>query len=226
MTNHDSWRGRRHLLVGVELSRRSVRVGSVTLVEQPAVQLPIVHGDIVVRIDIRGMLALLQADDDPRVIRGSSRSDETGHAFLTVDRGMLLIAVPLPNDGPLTDLTIRVADVARVRIRPVTVEQLSRWFDEPPNQMRIVGTLAAEDLRRHPTWADVGAALGEAPLGGARFEIYLDRAARYRWRLRRPDTQIVADSGQGYATREECEADLRWIRTAASQAPIESLDLA
>ena len=64
-----------------------------------------------------------------------------------------------------------------------------------------------------------------AQKGFGHYEIYVDRAKKYRWRLRRPGGLIVADSGQGYVTRAACEADLRWIIEWGARAPVRSLDL-
>lgn len=38
-----------------------------------------------------------------------------------------------------------------------------------------------------------------------KLEFYVDRAKRYRWRLIARNGRILADSGQGYAGRRECE---------------------
>jgi uncharacterized protein YegP (UPF0339 family) len=44
------------------------------------------------------------------------------------------------------------------------------------------------------------------------FQVYQDKAGEYRWRLLADKSTIVADSGEGYATRAECEADLERVR--------------
>jgi uncharacterized protein YegP (UPF0339 family) len=40
------------------------------------------------------------------------------------------------------------------------------------------------------------------------FQIYKDKAGEFRWRLLADKNTIVADSGEGYKTREECERDI------------------
>lgn len=40
------------------------------------------------------------------------------------------------------------------------------------------------------------------------FQIYKDKAGEYRWRLLANKNTIVADSGEGYKTRNECENDI------------------
>lgn len=44
------------------------------------------------------------------------------------------------------------------------------------------------------------------------FEIYLDKASEYRWRLLTADNKIVSDSGEGYKTREECERVIEIVK--------------
>ncbi|PSQ05634.1 hypothetical protein BRC92_01955 [Halobacteriales archaeon QS_4_69_31] len=41
----------------------------------------------------------------------------------------------------------------------------------------------------------------EAPESQARFELYEDRAGKYRWRLVHRNGRIMGDSGEGYASR-------------------------
>lgn len=48
--------------------------------------------------------------------------------------------------------------------------------------------------------------------GEAHFVIYVDTASRYRWRLRAPNGEIIADSGQGYATNRACREAIERVR--------------
>lgn len=43
------------------------------------------------------------------------------------------------------------------------------------------------------------------------FQIYKDKAGEYRWRLLAAKNNIVADSGEGYKTRKECEKDIEVV---------------
>lgn len=36
------------------------------------------------------------------------------------------------------------------------------------------------------------------------FEVYKDREAKFRWRFLAPNSRIMADSGQGYVSKESC----------------------
>jgi uncharacterized protein YegP (UPF0339 family) len=49
------------------------------------------------------------------------------------------------------------------------------------------------------------------------FEVYRDHMQRWRWRLKAPNGEIIADSGQGYHHRQDC---LRGIQLVQAYAPI------
>lgn len=49
-----------------------------------------------------------------------------------------------------------------------------------------------------------------------RFEVYQDRAGEWRWRLRAGNGQIVADSGEGYATSSNARMAIRRVLRGAS----------
>jgi len=52
----------------------------------------------------------------------------------------------------------------------------------------------------------------------ATFELYEDKAGEYRWRLRHDNGNIIADGGQGYASRQGAETAIDRIRTYAAPA--------
>lgn len=51
-----------------------------------------------------------------------------------------------------------------------------------------------------------------------RFELYRDHAGEWRWRLRASNGNVVADSAEGYARREDCEHGISTVKGSA-QAP-------
>ena len=53
------------------------------------------------------------------------------------------------------------------------------------------------------------------------FEIY-SSAGEYRWRLKAANGRIVAESGEGYGNRADCEHGIRLVREAA-EAPVQDL---
>jgi hypothetical protein len=63
-------------------------------------------------------------------------------------------------------------------------------------------------------------------LGGsskAKFEIYLDSANEFRWRLRHDNGEIIAEPGQGYNSKQNAIGGLNSVRANAPDAIIEDL---
>ena len=58
----------------------------------------------------------------------------------------------------------------------------------------------------------------------ATFELYVDRADEWRWRLVHDNGNIVADSGEGYATKQKARQGIRSVKLNAPDAPIETTD--
>jgi uncharacterized protein YegP (UPF0339 family) len=58
-----------------------------------------------------------------------------------------------------------------------------------------------------------------APEGGnAEFEVYEDNAGKYRWRLRHQNGNIIADGGEGYASKSEAEDAVERVQGYAPDA--------
>ncbi|QLD87425.1 YegP family protein [Natronomonas halophila] len=55
----------------------------------------------------------------------------------------------------------------------------------------------------------------------AGFEVYRDKAGQWRWRLVHENGNILADSGEGYASRQKARQGLDSVRTNAGDADIE-----
>jgi uncharacterized protein YegP (UPF0339 family) len=220
-----AWRGERRIRVTLEVGPRSARVTSLEPLEGPAVQRPALEGTHVAQVLLGGTTVLLQAFDDPLLVRGIAPPGEIGHSFSRIDRGIVTVDVPLPEGELPGEIAIKITDLSKLKRRPTDPEGVQALLDAPPRAARAVADVRAAELVQHPDWAMLGLP-GTPPIPPTgSFEIYLDRAASYRWRLRRPDGQIVADSGQGYRSREACEADLRWIKEYGTTAPVHSEDL-
>ncbi len=58
----------------------------------------------------------------------------------------------------------------------------------------------------------------DAAASKARFEVYEDSAEQYRWRLRHDNGNIIADSGEGYATKQKAENGLESVKSNAPGA--------
>lgn len=52
-----------------------------------------------------------------------------------------------------------------------------------------------------------------------RFELYRDGVGEWRWRLRVQNGNVVADSGEGYRHRADCEHAIGLVRGCA-EAPL------
>jgi len=55
----------------------------------------------------------------------------------------------------------------------------------------------------------------------ATFELYRDRAGEYRWRLVHENGNIIADSGQGYTTKDNAKNGIKSVKENAPDAPVE-----
>jgi uncharacterized protein len=55
----------------------------------------------------------------------------------------------------------------------------------------------------------------------ASFEVYQDKAGEYRWRLRHQNGNVIADSGEGYKTKESALNGIKSVVETAPDAPVE-----
>lgn len=58
-------------------------------------------------------------------------------------------------------------------------------------------------------------------MSDATFVLYVDRAGRWRWRLVHDNGNIIADSGQGYASKRGALDGIRSVKANASDSSIE-----
>ncbi|TKX75968.1 DUF1508 domain-containing protein [Halorubrum sp. GN11_10-6_MGM] len=56
------------------------------------------------------------------------------------------------------------------------------------------------------------------------FELFRDKADEYRWRLRHDNGNVIADSGQGYASKQKAKQGLESVKSNAPGAAIEETD--
>lgn len=225
MNANPAWRGQRRVRVALELGTRTVRVVGMVPLDGPAVQRATLEGTLVAQVTIGGATAVIHSFDDPRLLRGASRPEQVGHSYARTDRAIIHVDVPIAAEGLAGEIAIRIADLSKVRARPTDLDGVQRLLDASPRSMRNVANVTAAQFIAHPDWASLR--LPGAPVipPSGHYEFYVDRTGKYRWRLRRPDGQIVANSGQGYRKRADCEADLRWIKEHGANAPVQSLDL-
>ncbi|MFN2299291.1 MAG: HVO_2922 family protein [Anaerolineales bacterium] len=53
-----------------------------------------------------------------------------------------------------------------------------------------------------------------------KFEVYKDKGGEYRWRLVAPNGQSIADSGEGYSSKESCLEGIASVKKNAPDAQI------
>ncbi|MFB6166020.1 MAG: HVO_2922 family protein [Haloarculaceae archaeon] len=57
----------------------------------------------------------------------------------------------------------------------------------------------------------------------ATFELYEDRAGEWRWRLVHDNGNVIADSGQGYASKQRARSGITSVKTNAADAAVEAV---
>ncbi len=55
------------------------------------------------------------------------------------------------------------------------------------------------------------------------FEMYKDKADEFRWRLKSPNQQIIADSGEGYKTMDSLKVGIDSVKRTAPTAHLKDL---
>ncbi|WP_218780646.1 HVO_2922 family protein [Halorarum halophilum] len=58
----------------------------------------------------------------------------------------------------------------------------------------------------------------------ATFEVYEDRVDEWRWRLVHDNGRIIADSGEGYASRQKATEGLESVKRNAPDADVVRVD--
>lgn len=51
------------------------------------------------------------------------------------------------------------------------------------------------------------------------FLIYKDQAGEYRWRLQASNAKVIADSGEGYKNKADCEHGIKLVQ-ASNNYPV------
>jgi uncharacterized protein len=55
----------------------------------------------------------------------------------------------------------------------------------------------------------------------SKFQIIKDSAGEYRWRLRADNGEPIADSGEGYKAKADCQHGIALVKREAPGAPVE-----
>ena len=54
-----------------------------------------------------------------------------------------------------------------------------------------------------------------------RFELYRDASGEWRWRLRVQNGNVIAESGEGYRHREDCEHAITLVKRSADASVVD-----
>ncbi|HEV7743789.1 MAG TPA: DUF1508 domain-containing protein [Pyrinomonadaceae bacterium] len=54
-----------------------------------------------------------------------------------------------------------------------------------------------------------------------KFQIYQDHKNEWRWRLRAANGRIVADSAEGYNSKQHCKDDIELVQRSATATVVE-----
>jgi uncharacterized protein len=54
----------------------------------------------------------------------------------------------------------------------------------------------------------------------ATFEIFKDAKKEFRWRLKASNGKIIADSGEGYVAKADCEHGIELVKKEAASAEV------
>ncbi len=79
---------------------------------------------------------------------------------------------------------------------------------------------AGDDRRTDEGEADAVAAATDGSESLARFELYQDRGAEWRWRLRHRNGNIIATSGEGYTRKHNAVKGVRSVMNNSSGASV------
>lgn len=56
-----------------------------------------------------------------------------------------------------------------------------------------------------------------------KFELYKGKAGEWRWRLVVDNGNIIADSGEGYKNKSDCEHAINLVKSTISSTPVVEL---
>ena len=54
-----------------------------------------------------------------------------------------------------------------------------------------------------------------------KFHVYKDSSGEWRWRLRAANGNVLADSGEGYSSKQDCKAGIALIKGSANAPVVE-----
>jgi uncharacterized protein YegP (UPF0339 family) len=97
------------------------------------------------------------------------------------------------------------------------IDDLETALDEREG---TIESLEATVDQREETIESLEADVAEFERSLAQFELFEDKAGEYRWRLRHRNTNVIADSGEGYASKQKAQQGLASVRRNAYGAAV------
>ena len=58
----------------------------------------------------------------------------------------------------------------------------------------------------------------------AKFKIYKDKQGEWRWQFKADNGDIIADSGEGYTNKSDCQRAIDLVKNLASNAEVEEVE--
>jgi amphi-Trp domain-containing protein len=97
---------------------------------------------------------------------------------------------------------------------------------EPELEVEVEREAGEAVLEVELSWPDEEGATIETDANAslATFELYEDSAGDHRWRLRHRNGNIIADGGQGYASKQKARQGMRSVRQNCRGAPLEDVE--
>ncbi len=122
----------------------------------------------------------------------------------------------------------RVAD-ALERGEPVPADDEQTVTVDPPAESELEVEIEREEetvsFEVELEWeGDQGDIDTGAAASMATFELYEDSAGEWRWRLVHDNGNIIADGGEGYASRQKARQGLDSVKENAAGAPVEDAE--
>ena len=112
------------------------------------------------------------------------------------------------------------------RGEPVPVDDAGTVTVDPAAEQEVEVELERDGGTVHfeveMEWPDEEAAVDEeAAASKATFELYADSADQHRWRLRHDNGNVIADGGQGYASKQKAKQGLNSVKSNSPGAAVE-----
>ncbi|MFC7026766.1 DUF1508 domain-containing protein [Halomicroarcula sp. GCM10025710] len=111
-----------------------------------------------------------------------------------------------------------------------TAERTAAERDSLADEL-VASESAREDLSTALEATEAEPSVAQATIAAAMdskgtFELYADKGGKYRWRLRHRNGNVIADSAQGYASRQKAMQGLRSVQTNAAGGAVVFLESA